>query len=82
MAKTADGKFRLQDIVKLAMRTNGVRVEEGTNHPFLLKYDLAPIGNCALAASSYFDRHVIPWFKKVTGYDKNTIYHALRAGAW
>jgi len=83
--KTADGKFRLSDIVKLATRTPGVRVESGRRHPYLLKYEranIAGVGNCALAGSTYVDRHIVPWFKQVTGYNKNRIYHALKAGAW
>jgi len=80
--KTADGKFKLRDIVDLAIHTPGVVVEHGSRHPYVLKYQEAPVGNCALANSTSTDHHIVPWFKKVTGYDKKTIYNALKVGAW
>jgi len=82
MAKTADGKFNLRKIVKAAGLLPGVVIEAGNRHKYVLKFKLAPVGNCALDTSTHVDAHLIPWFKKVTGYNKQGIYHAFRKGAW
>ncbi|MBN2420732.1 hypothetical protein JXB27_00470 [Candidatus Woesearchaeota archaeon] len=78
--KTADGMFRLEDVVAFARTLSGVTIEEGTRHPYLLKYALAPVGNCALAGSTYVQAHLIPWFKKVTGLSKKEILRGLNQG--
>ncbi len=82
VGKTGDGKFKLRDIVNAALRLPGVNVERGRNHPYLLKYQGAEVGNCALAKTTNTDKHLIPWFKKVTGYDKVAIYEAFKTGEW
>ena len=82
MAKTADGKYNLRNIVKAAELLPGVVIEDGNRHKYVLKFKLAPVGNCALDNSTYVDQHLIPWFKKVTGYNKKIIYHAFRKGVW
>lgn len=80
--KTRDGKFKLQDIEKLAQQVEGVTIEHGTRHSRLLKYHYAQVGICALDKSTDIERHIIPWLKKVTGYTKQEIYTALREGQW
>jgi len=82
MVKTADGKFRLAQIIKVAELLLGVSIEKGSNHRYLIKYSEAPVGNCALASSTWTDQHLVPWFKKITGLNKNQIYESLRQGAW
>ncbi len=80
--KTADGKFKLSQIVDAASQLPGVTVTAGHSHPYVLKYDRAPVGNCAVATSTNTDRHLVPWFKQVTGYSKPAIYEALKKGRW
>lgn len=78
--KTTDGK-KLTDIVKMAENNPRVTVTVGKRHPYLLKCDDAPNGNCALASSTSFDRHIVPWFKKL-GYSKVEVYNAVKTYAW
>ena len=80
--KTADGKFRLADIVRAAKKIAGVTVEPGNRHRYVLKYAFAPVGNCALGPTTSTDRHLVPWFKEVTSYSRNDIYSAFRTQRW
>lgn len=80
--KTRDGKFRIEDIVKAAKSLDGVNVTRGKKHRYLLNYAYAPIGRCALGSSTDTDHHLVPWFRKATGYDKQTIYNAFRICSW
>jgi len=79
--RTTDG-IRLETIVRIAEQFPGIHIESGSKHPYLLKYAHAPIGNCALAGSTSFDRHIVPWLKKATQYNKHQIYNAVRTGEW
>ncbi|MBU0470482.1 MAG: hypothetical protein KKA62_04300 [Nanoarchaeota archaeon] len=83
--RTSDGK-RLSDIVSTLSKLPGVSIEEGTRHPYLAKFSGTPAaglpGNCAIATSTSYERHIVPWVKKVTGYEKKTIESAFKKGYW
>ena len=83
--KTSDG-FSLSDLVNTIAKFPNIRVKEGKRHELLLKYE-APIsygyaGLCAVSTSSSYKAHILPWVKKVTGYDAYRINNALQNGAW
>lgn len=81
MAKTTDG-FRLSDLVRTLAQIPGVHIESGSKHPYVAKYELAPVGICAIAESTSVQDHLVPWLKKATGESKNRIYESLRSGEW
>jgi len=83
--KTQDGK-RLSDIVSTILKLPNIEAREGNRHPVVLKYNGEPRygspGLCAIATSTSYTRHIIPWLKKITGYDKSTINFAMQTGYW
>jgi len=83
--KTSDG-LRLGDLVRTLMQLPDVSVKEGSRHQLLLKYNAEPAygmpGLCALGRSTSYKRHILPWVKKVTGYDAGTVNYAVQHGCW
>lgn len=84
--KTADGKFKLTEIVRLLSDLAGVNVTAGSRHLLVARFSGVPAagfpGSCAIAKSTSYDRHVVPWVKKITGYDKKIIHDAFNGGYW
>ena len=79
--RTVDG-VNLADIIRAAEKIPGVFVTTGNSHPYLLKCTFMPAGNCALATSTHADRHVVPWLRRVTGYETKEVRNAIRTGEW
>lgn len=80
--KTKCGKIKLDKILLLAKNTENLKVECGSRHPDLIKCINMNIGICAVATSSDMVQHIIPFFKKATGYSKDMIYRSLKKGYW
>ena len=83
--KTSDG-FSLSDLVNTIAKFPNIIVKEGKRHELLLKYEV-PIPNgyaglCAVSTSSSYKAHILPWVKKVTGYDAYTVNSAIKQGCW
>ena len=83
--KTADG-MRIGDVVRTLMQLPNVSVKEGRRHELLLKYS-APLsqgyaGLCAVGRSTSYQHHILPWVRKVTGYDNLRINAAMQQGSW
>lgn len=83
--KTQDG-FSLGDIVNTLLQLPQVAVREGNRHELLLKWCDQPAygvpGLCAVGRSTSYRRHILPWVKKATGYDANTVNYAIQHGTW
>ena len=83
--KTQDG-IKLGDIVRTILQLPNVETKKGSRHSILLKYcgqpAYAQAGLCAVGQSTNYQRHIVPWVKKVTGYDANRINTAFRNGYW
>ena len=85
--KTTDG-IRLGDIVNTILQLPNVIAKEGSRHAILLKYcgqpayAGMPAGLCAVAPSTSYRQHIVPWVKRITGYDANTINTAFQEGSW
>ncbi|MGY4884583.1 MAG: hypothetical protein ACP5NZ_03320 [Nanobdellota archaeon] len=74
--KTRDG-IKLEKIVEVAKQL-GMVIKEGTKHPYLLIAEgMIP---CPVAASTDARRMVVPWMRRVTGYDSGTLYSYLKRG--
>ena len=84
--KEADGRFKLKDVVATLESFPGIRLEKGSKHTLVAKFSGVPVvgipGRCALDRSTSYKRHIVPWMKKVTGYDKSTIDRAFRDKYW
>lgn len=83
--KTMDGK-RLGDVVDTLLQLPNVSVKEGNSHQLLFKYNGSPAygapGLCAVGKSTSYQRHIVPWVKKVTGYDTYAVNAAFQEGVW
>ena len=83
--KTSDGK-RINDIVNTLMQLPNITLKAGKRHKYLLKNNSKPVygnpGLCALGSSTSYRNHVLPWVKKVTGYDAIKINQAFQYGVW
>lgn len=79
--KTRD-EYRIDDVIRSVTKIDGVYLENGSRHTYLLKYRFASVGNCALGNSTSVDRQLIGWLKKVTGYSKNKICEGLKTRNW
>lgn len=80
--KKTRGRYNvpLSNIVSLANETNGITVRHGNNHDYVLNY--SGMRPCPIDTSTDFERMVVRWFRQVTGYDKQTIFEACKAGYW
>jgi hypothetical protein len=80
MAKTRDG-IKLTDIMSAVKEIEGVRIRQGTKHPYVLLYEqLRP---CPIAESTDVKRMVVPWLKQVDTlklYAKQIIYTGIKQG--
>ena len=83
--KSQDG-IKLTDIVKTILQLPNVEAKKGSRHSILLKYCGQPAyayaGLCAVGQSTSYRRHIVPWLKRVTGYDANRINSAFNNGYW
>ena len=77
--KTLDG-IKLSKILRTVKELTGIEARAGTNHPHILEY--AGQRPCPLAESTHAKRMLVPWLKKVTGYEPQRIYQALKQGYW
>ena len=75
--KTRDG-FLISGLTKLVRKIEGISIEQGRNHPVLLKTD----GHrpCPLATSTHTRKMLVPWLAQVTGYTPNQVYTSIQSG--
>ena len=83
--KTQDG-IRISDIVRTILQIPDVEVKKGSRHELLLKYSgqaaYGMPGLCAVSTSTSYQRHIVPWVKRVTGYDAGRINEAFQCRSW
>ena len=85
--RTSDG-IRLNDVVNAALQIPNVQVRQGSRHTLVLKYCGVPEtgydrpGTCAVGRTTSYMRHIVPWLKKITGYDRDRINEAVAQGCW
>jgi hypothetical protein len=83
--KTQDG-FNIGDIVSTLLQLPHIAVREGSRHELLLKWTDQPAygipGLCAVGRSTSYRRHILPWIKKATGYNADTVNYAMQQGSW
>ena len=77
--KTIDG-HKISNLVKLVRKIGGIDIEQGSNHPFLLK--TAGHRTCPLATSTHARKMLTPWLAQVTGYQSKQVYAAIQSGCW
>jgi hypothetical protein len=83
--KTRDGR-ELREIVDMLGALPGVTIKPASKHLFKATYsgeaEVGLPGACALAKSTSYERHIVPWVKKVTGLDRSAIDFAFSSGYW
>lgn len=83
--KTQDGK-NLAAIVDTMLQIPNVTMRSGSSHSLIAKYSGEPVygspGLCAVGKTTSYQRHIVPWVKKVTGYDADRINYAFQQRAW
>ena len=83
--KTRDG-IKLSEIIRTILQLPNVEAKKGSRHELLLKHYGQPAygiaGLCAVSTSTSYQRHIVPWVKRVTGYDSGRINSAFRNGYW
>lgn len=85
--KTRDG-MQLGDVVNTMLKLPNVIMKDGSRHAMLFKYcgqpayAGVPAGLCAVGASTSYRNHIVPWVKKVTGYDAYRINEAFQNKSW
>ena len=77
--RTRDG-IRISKIIQAVQGIGDLEVRKGTKHLYILNYgNLIP---CPVEKSTSARTMLVPWLKQATGFNRETIYQALRKGRW
>ena len=77
--QTRDG-VKLRNIEETVNQIGDITTRKATNHILVLNYP-GQI-SCPIAKSTHARKMLVPWLKKVTGYNPQKIYQSLQQGKW